>query len=33
MNANNPASLELSTPVTATKNLQLFAAAALGLID
>jgi hypothetical protein len=26
MNANNPASLELSTPVTATKNLQLFAA-------
>ncbi|OQK16540.1 hypothetical protein AU255_01140 [Methyloprofundus sedimenti] len=32
MNANNPASLEQSVPVATTKNLQLIAAAALGLI-
>ena len=32
MNANNSASLEQSVSVVASKNLQIFAAAALGLI-
>ena len=32
MNTNNPATLEQSVPVAMTKNLQLIASAALGLI-
>ncbi|GFO72745.1 hypothetical protein BJAS_P3226 [Bathymodiolus japonicus methanotrophic gill symbiont] len=32
MHTNNSASLEHSAPVVATKSLQLFAAAALGLV-
>ncbi|HIG64045.1 MAG TPA: CbtB-domain containing protein [Methyloprofundus sp.] len=32
MNANNAGALELSAPVVITKNLQLFATAALGFI-
>ena len=32
MNTNNPATLEQSVPVATTKNLQLIAAALLGLI-